>query len=796
MQFLNRTIRVKWFGLILVGLSLPFYGWAADVLMEDNSRLMEESKTSVEQEKILMEEIEMLMEAGEKTFLKESNTLMEDVKTLMEKDESTSGKTLMEDGNLLSPTTIPTEEETDSRLIKQNFSDTSNNDSRSQSDNSDNIVCKNKDICRQGSTSLPLRALPRAMSSLYNEPNTSSQVLSSNVKAFWPLYVFARKDLDFSSPTNPKGWYQVGTMIDDPVGWMQAKDILEWKQSLLVSYTHPGTGDERRNSVLMFDNKAALRKIAEADERETQVQTMLAGLNRQPIKVPNHVISREPARFVNIDEKFYLLPVIDFEQIDIFDDETRYLKIAAAIPHSRADETNPDTLANRNFAEQATQTETVTDTQAKTLGLDIKFVMDMTGSMGPFIKRTKEAIAKVATMIAKENLDIQVRFGLVGYRDDLVTVPGLKFVINNFTPTLVTVDEFDKVIAKASPATDKSGDYQEEAFAGINEALNSDWNDNTLKFIILVGDASSHPVSHSQNTTGLDAVQLRELANGQKINIISIHLKASRFKADHALAERQFTTLAENKGSQSAAYLAVAAHKHEEFELAVKNVATALSKVVAKVRQGNIEIIKKTHDTTRIIETQDISTKAEKMAEATAANALVDYLGNVANPPRDITAWIMDRDLVDPTIRSLQVRVLLKKRELNDLIQALEAVLKAVKRSQLTSMQFFDALQGVVTQTTKGGDNKITLESATRLADSGLMPSWINSLPYKSAILEMSNELFEALSAEERANLEYEIEAKLQLYREINENSDLWIALDERDASIDHVYPLSLTALP
>jgi serine/threonine-protein kinase PpkA len=784
MQSLNRTLRVKWFSIILVGFSLPFYGWAADVLMEEDSSLKEENNTSVEQEKTLMEEIETLMEKGEETLMEGVNTLME------ADDESTAGQTLLEDGS--SPTAVSTEE-TDSRLITQNLSATSPNDNRSQTDN---IICKDKDVCRQNSTGLPLRALPRAMSALYSGPNTASQILSSNVKAFWPLYVFARKDLDLSSPTNPKGWYQVGTMIDDPVGWMQAKDILEWKQSLLVSYTHPGIGDERRNSVLMFDTKAALQTVAEADERETQVQTMLTGLNRQPIEVPNHVISREPSRFVNIDEKFYLLPVIDFEQTDIFDDETRYLQIAAAIPRSRADEANPDTLNNRKFAEQAAQTETVTDTQAKTLGLDIKFVMDMTGSMGPFIKRTKDAIAKVATMIAKENLDVQVRFGLIGYRDDLVTIPGLKFVTNNFTPTLVTVDEFDKVIAKASPATDTSGDYQEEPFAGINLALNSDWNDNTLKFVILVGDASSHPVSHQQNTTGLDAVQLRELANGQKINIISIHLKASRFKADHALAERQFTTLAENKGSQSPAYLAVAAHKHEEFELAVKNVATALSKVVAKVRQGNIEIVKKTHDTTTIVETQEVGTQAEKIAEATAANALVDYLGNVANPPRDITAWVMDRDLVDPTIRALQVRVLLKKRELNDLIQALEKVLKAVKRSQLTSMQFFDALQGVVTQTTKGGDNKITMESATRLADSGLMPAWINSLPYKSAILEMSNELFEALSAEERANLEYEIEAKLQLYREINENSDLWVKLDERDASIDHVYPLSLTALP
>ena len=56
--------------------------------------------------------------------------------------------------------------------------------------------------------------------------------------------------------------------------------------------------------------------------------------------------------------------------------------------------------------------------------------------------------------------------------------------------------------------------------------------------------------------------------------------------------------------------------------------------------------------------------------------------------------------------------------------------------------------------------------------------------------------MFEALSADERANLEYEIEAKLQLYREINENADLWVALDERDASVDHVHPLTLTSLP
>jgi hypothetical protein len=828
MQLFNHTHRAKLLGTILVGLYLPLNGWTGEVLMEDEPPLVKEKKTLMESAPIveeappLMEEVplmeeppllmeddgetenpsllekgETLLETGKNTLLEGGSTLMEKGKVLMREGQnalSDDGKSLLEKGKTLlekGQNALSSNESPLSNILAPFTSTDANTHTQI-----DEIVCKNNDVCRQKATSLPLRALPRPFSTLYSGADTTSTVFSSNVKAFWPMYVFARKDLDLSDPVKPKGWYQVGSMVNDPIGWMQAKDILEWKQTLVVSYTHPGTGDERRNSVLMFDTKAALQNIVEADEREIMVQKMYADLAQQPPQIPHNVISREPARFVNIEEKFYLLPVIDFEQIDLFDDETRYLQLAAAIPQSRADEANPDTLTNRNFAEQAAKTETVAGTQAKTLGLDIKFVMDMTGSMGPFIKRTKEAIAKVATQIAHKNIATQVRYGLIGYRDDLVTVPGLKFVTQNFTPnTLVTVDEFDDVIAKASPATDKSGDYQEEPFAGINEALNSAWNNNALKFIILVGDASSHPVGHPQNTTGLDAIQLRQLANSQKVNIISIHLKASRFQADHALAEKQFTQLADNPGSELPAYMAVAAHNHEDFEIIVKSVAEALSIVVGKVRQGNVEIVKQAPDTTAIEETQEISAKAGKIAEATAATALVDYLGNAANPPRDITTWVIDRDLTDTAIRALQVRVLLKKRELNDLIQALETVLKAVKRSQLTSMQFFDALQGVVTQTTKS-DQQITFEAAKRLAESGLMPAWINSLPYKSAILEMSNELFEALSAGERANLEYEIEAKLQLYREINENSDLWVALDERDASINHVYPLSLTALP
>lgn len=645
-------------------------------------------------------------------------------------------------------------------------------------------------VCRIVETSLSLRALPRPFSKLYAEPSTSSKIISSNFKAFWPVYVFERKDVDFSEPAHPKGWYKIGTMVNDPWAWMQAKDILEWKQALVVSYTHHGTGDEERQSVLMFKTKDDLSKLAEAADREEQAKAIYAGFSKRPFQVPDEVISREPERFVSIEEKFYMLPVIDFEILEegeLFVDDTRYLQIAAAIPNSRADEANPDT--GESFMEQATQMETTRGTDVSTLGFDIKFVMDMTGSMGPHIERTKDAIAKVAEIVSQKNLDAQIRYGLVGYRDDIKRIPALEFTVKNFTKDrLVDEKEFQQVIATASPARVGSLDYPEEVFAGINEALASVWNENSLKFIILVGDASSHEVGHPQNTSGLNANEVRQLADAYKVSIFSIHLKALDGTGDHALAQTQFTQLATNPGSNTPAYIDVAAHNHDDFERVVKDLAEKLSVVLSQVRKGNIQVVKNAPNTTT--QTQDVG----KIAEAVAANALVEYLGKEATPPRDITAWVIDRDLLDPDIRALDVRVLLKKSDLSDLIQSLEMVQMSVKRAILTQMEFFTALQGVVATASQG--QNITIEGAQRVADVGLLPSWIESLPYKSEILDMSDERFISMSADEHQRLEKSIDSKMEFYRKINENTDLWVALDERDASDNHVYPLPLEVLP
>lgn len=631
-----------------------------------------------------------------------------------------------------------------------------------------------------------LRALPRPLSKLYSQPDTNSAVLDANVRAFWPVYVFERKNVDFSDPARPKGWYKVGIQPNQSNGWMPAKDILEWKQALVVSFTHPGVGDEQRKPVLMFKSKAMLGDVVDAYDREELVDSIYTQIQQQansPL-----IVSQESPCFVDIEENFYILPVIDFEEIDLFDDEAKYLQIASAVPQNRADESKPDILANLDFDPKMCQAKT------QQLSFDIKFVMDMTGSMGPYIKGTKQVITDLAKDLASTYQAVEVNYGLIGYRDDLKYEPHQGFVVKNFTPQLVKVDQLIKVLAQAKPTKNLSGDYQEEVFAGIKEAITSNWRNNSRKFIIVIGDASSHDLSHVQNTSGMNAEQIRELANTNEINILSIYLTVPRYQQDNIIAEPQFSQLATNPGSESLPlYMDVAASNHAEFKAIVKNIVDTFSQISAAINQNDVDTVQQGIELSEI-SGLDSSEKARRMAQIAAVTSLVTYLGKESTPPRDITPWVMDRDLMNPEMLSLQVRALLKKSELNDVLLALETILKAVKRAKVTGMQFFQALQGVIAQSSKG--ELVSVAGAKKLSDSGILPTWINTLPYRSAVLNMSDDMFEALSAQERSNLELDIESKITLYQELNRNNDVWIKLDQRDSNLDAVYPLRLTALP
>jgi serine/threonine-protein kinase PpkA len=666
------------------------------------------------------------------------------------------------------------------------------------------VNCQPPQVCRVTTTNLPLMALPRPFSNLYRSQSTAvDQIIRENVPAFFPLYVFARPAS--GSPqtgTDPEGWYQVGPSVKAPVGWMQAKDVFEWRQALVVSYKHPGGKNkaDRRNPVVMFKDQTSLDAIISAPDREARAKGLYDRLSQHD--VPPELVSIEPERFVDIDEKMYLLPVLDFKPIDGFDDPAFDLLLAAAVPGARAgigeSHVKPGTLPE-------TLSEGVTKELAR-INVDVVFVIDMTASMGPFIDQTRTAVSDLARVITKDvTVGERVRFGLVGYRDNVDMMPGLEFTTKNFTPELVGDQAFIEAVSHATEAQVTSGDYPEEMFAGIKQGIASAWRPNSLRFIILVGDASGHPPGHPQNTTGnLDLPQLRELASQDKITIAAIHLLNPMGQADWGTAKQQFKVLATNEGLESDdLYFPVPAYDQSAYDKVVKSIAGRILALMDPAQQATLTKLVAGNAAGQQLNVpseaaagpaSDDAAIGGKVTEAVTA-ALITYLGKEATPPRDVTGWAFDHDLVDPRKSALDVRVLLSKQDLNNLIVALEQLLEAMSNAKFTEQGLFDSLQGIVATTMK--DRKdLNFTSAKELSQTNLLPSWIASLPYKSAVLSLSSAKYQAMTADERARLEQTVKSDLQLYRDTSNNDKLWIKLDERDADIDRVYPIPLFALP
>lgn len=658
----------------------------------------------------------------------------------------------------------------------------------SESDSALAIVCTGEGVCREKLTGLPFRLLPRSFSNVYKTQNAANDNIAiENVRAFYPLYVFARENIDFSDPADLKGWYQVGQSVQGPpLGWIQAQDALEWKQALSVSYTHPGTGGEERHRVLMFKDLQELQKVVDSEVRDQMVSLLYK--NIEEARIPAAIVSKEPERFVDISSTFYLLPIVDFHTVEIDGDEARYLQIAAAVPRERG----ADTLSDPQYRKEAQQSGDISGDAAKALGVDLVFVVDMTRSMQPFIDRTKQTLAELARNVASKNIKQKMRFGLVGYRDNASRIPAMEFTAKNFTPELLEVDAFVALLEDEAKATNfGSVDYPEEVYAGIEMGLASAWNGESLRFIYLVGDASAHEANHEQSTTGKDANVLSLAAKDANVHILAVHLLDPRMPSDHDIAKNQFSTLSRIKGSEESALVQIQADDEQSFTKVIQNSTKVIFDVITQAQSG--AVITTGGDTSAGVRNDDEGAFAKQKMDKLMDTALVEYLGREANPPKDIIVWAVDRDLSNPAIRSLDVRVLINKAQLSDLINAIDQVTQAIARAQVSQMQFFEALQGVTTQTMK---NPEAINASRRLADAGLLPAFIQSLPYKSEILSLTDEMYASMTAEQRSALENSLRAKLQQYRDINEQVDGWVRLNETDPEGSKVYPLILDYLP
>lgn len=664
------------------------------------------------------------------------------------------------------------------------------------------VSCDGEGPCIVEATGMPLRVLPRYLTPLYGEPGASATPISDAVRPFVPAFVFERKDLDFSNPLQPEGWYQIGYAPDFPVGWMRARDVFEWRQALLLAYSYPGTGAERRTPVLMFDDLEALQEVVRSGDRRGAVDELLSTIRKG--ERPAGIIGKESDRYLDIDEDFYLLPILQWQAEHEFEDPSYYLQVAAAVPRERAQESGEGTLEDPEFRREQEEGGDAPDVER--MAIDVKFVIDMTGSMQPYIDEVRAAVAGVVQSFPKTiPVKASVRFGLVGYRDDPAVTPGLEWSARNFTPQLVDAEEMIRLLnnnGRKLAATLSSDEWAEDVFAGLDLAIEGGWTpDAALKFVILVGDASAHEADgggiHPKNTTGLSARGLRQLFDEEDIYVLAVYLKDEIAASDWPVAAGQFYEISNNK-QKKASFAQLPTTQMAGLAEVFRTFSLDIAAVTETARA------KKAHEIERMAEgdgpirpdaakaPDDERAAIRDTVSGVVRAALVDFLGNEVEPPKDFLSWVYDYDLADPLEQALDVRVLVTRQQLDNIIRRTDTLKDALETARMAQMDFFTALQRSSAQTTLG----LELNQEDTLGDQDYLPQWVAALPYRSRVLGMAPVTFENLSPAEQREFETGIEQKLNYYREVFNSPDKWVRLDPADEEMETVFPLNLTMLP
>ena len=649
---------------------------------------------------------------------------------------------------------------------------------------------------------LPLRVLTRPGATLYQD-REGTTVLQSNLPTFRSFFVYTRPAGEELG--SGRGWYEVGT--DDKgkiAGWMKAADLFEWKQTMCLAYTNP----EGRHPVLMFDDEEYLSTLAgmSEDKRTEEVAGFYKAIDEsaaqgKPLPTDFPIVSMEPKMAVGEKDSFTLLPILEHSAITIDDREARLLSIAA-VNSAAKDRVQSDIRQNTEVLKQVSTSSESKAKKLEDMKFDVVWVIDTTKSMGPYIDKAREVMKGVSEAVATNpGLSGKIAFGAWAYRDSS-EVAGLEYVTRNFTPGLLPIDQFLPIMEQIQETSVDSQTFDEDVFSGVNDAINKTaWRPDALRIIILVGDAPGHEAGHKWNASGMDPQTLRALASEKNIMIYALHLNPPNAKKYNRVAARQFKTLSRNAGSDKPFYWGISSEDVSAFGLTTQELAEIVTMFAEDAEKAFRESQLAAQETAATPEPKpeaasavaNTPTRADIMRSLRAA--AVEWLGarEGVEAPRDIEAWVVDKDLQDTTHQSLEVRLLLSKAQLDALSTLLKDVLMAGAQNQVSGEDFFSSLQAASAVAARDPD---MLKEAETLGKSGLAPSFLEGLPYKSQLMSMNNELWASWGPDEQDAFLNNLEAKIRAYQAIHDDTSLWFPLNEGDDPSEHVAPVLLELMP
>lgn len=121
--------------------------------------------------------------------------------------------------------------------------------------------------------------------------------------------------------------------------------------------------------------------------------------------------------------------------------------------------------------------------------LDLVFVVDNTGSMGPYIQNVKTKILEIIRTIKKEELCHRLRVGLVSYRDH--PPEESSYVTKKFelSPETVLIEQNVMLMGASG-----GGDGPEAVSTALQVMNKMEYLNESAKIAVLIGDAPPHGV--------------------------------------------------------------------------------------------------------------------------------------------------------------------------------------------------------------------------------------------------------------------------------------------------------------
>lgn len=607
----------------------------------------------------------------------------------------------------------------------------------------------------EGKQSLYQRVIARPGATLSSRPDGQG---AHPVPGFTVYYVYAR-------PPGDAARIEVGRTADGhPEGWLEGAKAIEWKHAMVAAFTSPAG----RQPVLFLRSERDERLLMMDREAGQRAQTLRAAA-AAPGGDPGPVIAVEPAAAIDFSRNFYLMPILSAERIEReFGPPLRLLQVISAPAEPQRPPSPPAPPAQFKAG--------------------VVFVLDTTISMQPYIERTREAIRSIVASVGSTPLRDNFRFGLVAYRDSLEDSPGLEYSTKVFGKPDFSqpADSINTGVATAREATTSSNGFDEDPIGGIKAALDEiDWSPMAGRFIVLITDAGARRAQHPHSLTHLDIAEIRELAKARGVAVFAIHLLTpeGRARHDHEPAAAQYQDLTQF-GGRGPLYFPVPNGAPDAFARTVQDLTRALLSQVGEAAG-------------RPLLTQQGASGPAPAIEAAArvvGEAMrLTYVGRAENTqaPDVVRSWTTDRDLSDPAIPSLDVRVLLTRNQLSDLARSLQSILQAGLAGRTEPRTFFTQLRATFAAAARDPQR---IAGAQRLG--AMLGEYLDDLPYQSEIMDIGEADWVAMGAIAQRTVLNSIEAKLRLYQEFQSNADLWVDLSGSRAAGEALFPVPIEALP